>query len=215
MTKPTKPTEPTLSEKARKMEVRNILKRLQEGKTISKRQSDILVEYEAESEPKTNASTIADTKLMAEMLGVKGETVSRLADQGILKKAAHGKYYMVESVRGYINHIKGPNRNQHTINADESYQEMRRRKMRIETEIKEMERAEKEGTLIAIDEALAMAEKFLLPMPRLVRGLPKSYAARCNPKEPQVAETALNAWAERYFASFEKCEEWIQSQKQA
>ena len=152
---------------------------------------------------------------ICDIIGLRPSQVAQLSRNGILKKSAHGKYLLAESVRAYIDHVRGPRTNQHTINADESYQEMRRRKMRIETEIKEMERAEKEGTLIAIDEALAMTEKFLLPMPRLVRGLPKSYAARCNPKEPQVAETALNAWAERYFAAFEKCEEWIQSQKQA
>jgi phage terminase Nu1 subunit (DNA packaging protein) len=71
-----------------------------------------------------------------------------------------------------------------------SLQLERIRLTRAQADIRESEKLERDGFLIREEQARELLARVLAPLRTLIVGLP-SYAGRCNPKEPTVAEAVL------------------------
>ena len=95
--------EPSLAEKARKQEVRNILKRLQSGDRITDRERQLIDDYERQENggDKPADRMEADTFEIAQILGIAKPTVYSFIKRGVFRKEG-GTFNIPETVQAYL-----------------------------------------------------------------------------------------------------------------
>ena len=98
--KPKPEPTPSLSERARKVEVRNILKKLNDGKSITRRESDLLAEHDAQNE---QALTVT-CQQVAIIVAAPKQTITKLTKAGILPRTSKGTYYLPDTIPAYLRH---------------------------------------------------------------------------------------------------------------
>ena len=198
------PPEPTLAEKALKIQIRNILKKLNDGKTISAREQQLLKDHEEQqnagiptNQHPLDPSAEVRTAALVELLGVSHVTVAQLAKDGVLKRKKTGVYYALDSIKNYIAYIRKNRKTKHGA-GNESNQELRdmlireqARKERALASLRELELEMKEKSLVPESDLLERLSDCLIPLRRLLDALPKAVASQANPGEPNVAEVAI------------------------
>jgi phage terminase Nu1 subunit (DNA packaging protein) len=63
----------------------------------------------------------------------------------------------------------------------------RMREARARADLLELEKREREGQLVSIEQCEAMIRDANLPVRQLILALPSTFAARCNPNDPELA----------------------------
>jgi phage terminase Nu1 subunit (DNA packaging protein) len=72
----------------------------------------------------------------------------------------------------------------------------RTRLTRADADIREMEKRQKEGELVDLQEVLDLIRRACLPISQRLRSLPADMATRCNPTDPVLAREALQRWVD-------------------
>jgi phage terminase Nu1 subunit (DNA packaging protein) len=90
-----------------------------------------------------------DVKQLAALLDLDVRRVQQLAEQGIVKKAARGRYLLKESLHGYINFLRGTTRP--ATNARDEMGQVRLSILRMEEEEKALDLEVKRGGLVTLE----------------------------------------------------------------
>lgn len=75
---------------------------------------------------------------------------------------------------------------------------------RADADLREMERAERAGELVAMSEVVRLYTECLLPIRQRLLALPSECATRTNPTDPQFSRQALQAWADEALTLIRK-----------
>ena len=86
---------------------------------------------------------------LAAELGVSERSIQELAAEGVVVRAARGRYLRSESVTRYCAHLR-------ERQAPSSYTDARARKTQAEASLREMELAKARGDLISVDDSFAV-----------------------------------------------------------
>lgn len=155
-------------------------------------------------------SALTRTAAMAELFGVSAVTVNNLARDGVLRIQKPGTFYVYDSLKNYIAHLRKGNKSKH--GNTESSQELRDalvreqgRKEKAVASLKELELRMQEQNLVPESIIVERLNKLLLPLRRLLDALPRACASHANPAKPMVAEMAIrNALDDRVFTELSK-----------
>jgi tRNA U55 pseudouridine synthase TruB len=203
--------------KSRKVEIRNIYKKLTDGKTLTAREAKLIDEYEAGQarvEAKTvslfDENAVAGPSDMVDFVGISPQRIAVLAKDGVFVKAGKGRYKIAESVRNYIRMLQKGRKSAHGTSA--SMEELRQklveeqgRKEAALASLRELELYQKQHALIPESEAIRVVVGLLTPLRRLLDAMPRQVASQCNPSEPAIAELATrNYLDERIYSTCEK-----------
>jgi len=116
--------------------------------------------------PTYPASTIA------KLLDLTERRVRQLASEGIIPKAAGGRYDLVASVRGYVRHLRTRGIGEGTLDAHSE----RARLTRLKADREELELAQLRGELVPVDEAAALLEKVIVACRSRILAIPNRAA---------------------------------------
>ena len=216
----TQPPEPTLIEKAQKIQVRNILKKLNDGKTLTAREQKLLQEHGQEAASSTgepmnqhplDPTAEVRTAALTELLGVSHVTIAQLAKDGVLKRKKAGVYYALDSIKGFINHLRINRKTKHGVGS-ENNSELRdmlireqARKEKALASLRELELKMKEQSLVPESDVMDRLKDVLIPLRRLLDALPRAVASQANPQQPNVAEVAIRrALDKRVFSEMQR-----------
>lgn len=101
---------------------------------------------------------VVSTSDMADILGVTARWIQQLTKDGILVQASRGKFHLPENVQRYIKYIE----NMHEDGGEQiDYNKEKALHERAKRKIAEMDLAEKEKTLIQVDEVEKLLEKMI------------------------------------------------------
>jgi len=100
--------------------------------------------------------TIVGTQEFADVIGKTPKWVNTLTRDGVLVQESRGKYHLANNVQRYIKYV------QHlSDNTDVDYNEEKALHERAKRKIAEMDLAEKELTLMQVNEAIKIIEKMV------------------------------------------------------
>lgn len=101
---------------------------------------------------------VVSTSDMAEILGVTTRWIQQLTKDGILIQESRGKFHLPENIQRYIQYIE----NMHEDDGQQiDYNKEKALHERAKRKIAEMDLAEKEQTLIQVDEVEKLLEKMV------------------------------------------------------
>lgn len=133
--------------KLRRANVGNIVKKLKAGKTLSATEVKAIEAFEAASQA---APEIVEMGWLTKTLGLTKQRIAQLADEGTLVRHSHGFYKLQESVKNYIDRIRG-------IDADGIDWGLQIKKLEVEK--REIELAEMRSETIKITDAISAAQR--------------------------------------------------------
>lgn len=173
-----------LGEQIREVEVKNILKKLREGKTLNGRESRIAYEYAEEKSGKRMAemSPSVDVTTLANLLNLTTVWIQRLAKEGVIVKTERGRYDLWPSIRGYVKHLQERRVNQWDNGEEKGgdWQAERTRLTRAKADMAEMQSAILKGTVHEAKAVEAVWTDHLLACRAKLLSLPKKLAPRVH-----------------------------------
>jgi len=175
-----------LGNQIREAEVKNILKKLREGKTLNARESRIAYDYAEEKSGKRMAemSPSVDVNTLANLFNLTTVWVQRLAKEGVITKTERGRYDLWPSIRGYVKHLQERRVNQWDNGEDKGdWNAERTRLTRAKADMAEMQTAILKGTVHEAKAVEAVWTDHLLACRAKLLSLPKKYAPRVHTLE--------------------------------
>lgn len=124
--------------------------------------------------------------VLADELGVSHETLRR-GLRGLGVEVGHGRRYTIKQAFSAL---------QSDLKAE------RTRETRARADLLELERREKEASLVPMSTARAVLVDVLTPLRTEMISCPATLAARCNPGDPEIARVTLEAWARETLQTF-------------
>jgi len=156
------------------------------------------------SKSDTKSPTV-DVGTLAKLFNVTEVWIQRLAKEGVIVKATHGKYELWPSIKGFIKHLQDRKTNQWDGDEDDGYEEHRARLTKAKADIAEIEadlrkaQVHDAGAVMAVwADMISNAKAKLLSMPTTLAGRvhgEESLEAIRNLIEEAVTQ-ALNELAE-------------------
>jgi hypothetical protein len=101
--------------------------------------------------------------------------------------------YSLDEVKAVLEG-RGDGSNYAELRAEQIRQQTRESQARAD--ILEMERQEKRGITVTLEEVQAMYAQVLLPVRQAFLSMPSECASKCNPTDPAHAQAALQAWVD-------------------
>jgi len=133
-------------------------------------------------------SNVVDVKVVSQYSGRSVRQIQHLGQSGKLKKAGHGKYYLVESLQGVIEHLDSGDLKKQS-------EEARLEKTQREVELMELRIAKEAGELIDAAEAEAGLSAYVVGVNKLLEGL-RGNIERTWPDLPQEAISTIDKLVE-------------------
>lgn len=148
------------------------------------------------AEPETNTATYT-TSTVCRLLDLTPQRVAQLTAAGVLQRATRGRYHLVPTVRAYVRYLRDRTVGRDAAGVDDDYRKGRARLVRIQADIAELERGEKEADLIPAAEVrrvwMAMAGNMrtrLLAIPRKLAPVVPTLAGASEIEDALRAEIA-------------------------
>jgi len=216
-----------LSSQALKQEVRNILAKLKDGKTLTAAQRKLLEDYERDQDGGDNkpVSVVDEEALikssdLADFLGISNVRIHELEKEAICVRKQRGFWYAARSIRGYIRMLQKNRKSKHgsgTATMEELRQKLVLEQGRKESALATLRELELEREQKSLVPEYMLVEKYIqtmTPLRRLLDALPRAVAHQANPGKPGVAEKAIrNALNERVFSEMARIEQQIEIEK--
>jgi transcriptional regulator with XRE-family HTH domain len=192
--------------KSRIIEIRNIYKKLQDGKTLTSREGKLIEEYEA-SQGKTQSSKRLTWQQLADKLGVTEATIHK-------KRKLEGSPTEpdVDQWLEYLRATQSIRGRPMGITGSKQIEELRARLVEEQgrkeaalASLRELELKMKIESLVPETDLVDRIMETLIPLRRLLDALPKAIAHTANPGEPNVAEVAIRKGLDqRVFSEIER-----------
>lgn len=113
--------------------------------------------------------------VVARLLKIEPRRIQFLAKEGIIPKAARGRYDLVACVHGYLDYVREGQRDRATV---VDMEELRKRKQLADTEIAELALEEARGLVVPIGVVIAEVEDCLLPIRVKLLAMKTRYSGR-------------------------------------
>ena len=172
-----------LGNQIREAEVKNILKKLREGKTLNARESRIAYDYAEEKSGKRMAemSPSVDVNTLANLFNLTTVWVQRLAKEGVITKPERGRYDLWPSIRGYVKHLQERRVNQWDNGEEKGdWNAERTRLTRAKADMAEMQSAILKGTVHEAKAVESVWTDHLLACRAKLLAMPKKLAPRVH-----------------------------------
>jgi phage terminase Nu1 subunit (DNA packaging protein) len=179
-----------LGNQIREAEVKNILKKLREGKTLNARESRIAYDYAEEKSGKRMAemSPSVDVNTLANLFNLTTVWVQKLAKEGVITKTERGRYDLWPSIRGYVKHLQERRVNQWDNGEQkDDWNAERTRLTRAKADMAEMQAAILKGTVHEARAVEAVWTDHLMACRAKLLAMPKKLAPRVHGTEKLTA----------------------------
>ena len=127
---------------------------------------------------------------LAGVVGVSTRTIRSLAQQGIIPAAVGGKYESNATLKALFRYFRDRKEQRASLVAATT------RDRNASADLKELERKQREGELVTMEEARSVIRQYLGPMRDILTTAPMALAARVNPADPELARMQLETWSE-------------------
>lgn len=130
-------------------------------------------------------------KTLAALAGITTRRISQLAGQGHIPKPIKGNYPTTETIRRLFVYFR-----EHRGDAKAQRLAQQTRRDKAQADLLELQRRQREGELVTMDEAKTVIRQYLGPMRDILTTAPMALAARVNPADPELARMQLEQWSE-------------------
>ncbi len=134
-------------------------------------------------------STLNESTL-AGLVGVSTRAIRQLGESGVIPHAVRGRYPTTETLRALFKHFR------HRRDQRAELVTATVRDRNASAALKELERKQREGELVTMEEARSVIRQYLGPMRDILTTAPMALAARVNPADPELARMQLETWSE-------------------
>ncbi len=130
-------------------------------------------------------------RTIAALAGITTRRLRQLADQGHIPKAERGQYRTAETLRRLFVYFR-----EHRGDAKAQRLAQQTRRDKAQADLLELQRRQREGELVTMEEARNVIRQYLGPMRDILTTAPMALAARVNPSDPELARMQLETWSE-------------------
>jgi hypothetical protein len=137
------------------------------------------------NEPTTSARTIG------KLADLSPRRLHQLAASGHIPKPTGGRYPTAETIRRLFVYFR-----EHRGDAKAQRLAQQTRRDKAQADLLELQRRQREGELVTMNEARGVIRQYLGPMRDILVAAPMALAARVNPSDPELARMQLETWSE-------------------
>lgn len=130
-------------------------------------------------------------RTIAALAGITTRRLRQLADQGQIPKPTGGRYPTAETIRRLFVYFR-----EHRGDAKAQRLAQQTRRDKAQADLLELQRRQREGELVTMEEARNVIRQYLGPMRDILTTAPMALAARVNPADPELARMQLETWSE-------------------
>lgn len=131
-------------------------------------------------------------RTIAALAGITTRRLRQLADQGQIPKPVKGAYPTTETLQKLFTYFR------ENAGGDAKAQRLAQqtRRDKAQADLLELQRRQREGELVTMEEARNVIRQYLGPMRDILTTAPMALAARVNPADPELARMQLETWSE-------------------
>ena len=130
-------------------------------------------------------------RTIAALAGITTRRLRQLADQGQIPKPVKGAYPTTETLQKLLTYFR-----EHRGDAKAQRLAQQTRRDKAQADLLELQRRQREGELVTMEEARNVIRQYLGPMRDILTTAPMALAARVNPSDPELARMQLETWSE-------------------